>query len=77
MAVARPLFFLHSLSSPHPLTLPSLRALISTVYLTRHDQRINELEAERRAGRPKPKEMLDLEETRRRETAEYETGMGA
>ena len=70
----RPLFFLHSLSSAAPLSLASLRALISTVYLTRHDPRIAELEAERRAGRPKPKELLELEEVRKREHAEWETG---
>lgn len=72
----RPLFFQHSLTSPHPLTLPSLRALISTVYLARHDARIAELDAERRAGRAKVKEQLELEEQRRREEAEYETGIG-
>lgn len=74
--VHRPLFFLHSLTSPHPLSLASLRALISTVYLTRHDDRIKELDGERRAGRPKAKEQLELEDVRKREWAEYETGMG-
>jgi translation machinery-associated protein 16 len=50
--------------------------LISEVYLTRHDDRIAELTAERRAGRPKDKELLDLEELRRKEWAEWETGIG-
>lgn len=72
----RPLFFQHSLTSPHPLTLASLRALVSTVYIARHDARIQELEAERRAGRAKVKEQLELEEQKRREEAEYETGIG-
>ncbi|KIR60280.1 hypothetical protein I312_105550 [Cryptococcus bacillisporus CA1280] len=73
--VQRPLFFIHSLSSPNPLTLSSLKALITEVYLKRHDPRIEELTRERRPGRPKPKELLDLEEVKRRETGEYETGM--
>ncbi|OWZ61006.1 translation machinery-associated protein 16 [Cryptococcus neoformans Bt85] len=73
--VQRPLFFIHSLSSPNPLTLPSLKALITEVYLKRHDPRIEELTRERRPGRPKPKELLDLEEVKKRETGEYETGM--
>lgn len=46
------------------------------MYLKRHDPRIEELTRERRPGRPKPKELLDLEEVKRRETGEYETGMG-
>ncbi|WRT67663.1 uncharacterized protein IL334_004635 [Kwoniella shivajii] len=71
----RPLFFLHSLSSPHPLSLPSLKSLITEVYLGRYDGRINELIADRRPGRPKPKELLELEEIKHRETKEYETGM--
>lgn len=74
--VQRPLFFIHSLSSPNPLTLPSLKALITEVYLKRHDPRIEELIRERRPGRPKPKELLDLEEVKKREAGEYETGMG-
>ncbi|TXT13432.1 hypothetical protein VHUM_00799 [Vanrija humicola] len=72
--VFRPLFFLHSLSGPAPLSLPSLRALISDVFLTRNDDRIAELTAERRPGRPKDKELLELEELRRVEHAEWETG---
>ncbi|WVR06232.1 hypothetical protein IAU60_003262 [Kwoniella sp. DSM 27419] len=71
----RPLFFLHALTSPHPLSLDSLRALITEVYLARHDDRIDELVNERRPGRPKAKELLELEEVRKREKAEYETGM--
>ncbi|WWD18354.1 hypothetical protein CI109_102804 [Kwoniella shandongensis] len=71
----RPLFFLHSLSSPHPLTMSSLKALITEVYVTRNDARINELRAERRPGRPKQNELLVLEEFRRKERHEYETGM--
>ncbi|EIW73612.1 hypothetical protein TREMEDRAFT_59788 [Tremella mesenterica DSM 1558] len=70
----RPTFFLHSLSSASPLSLPSLRALIVDVYLARNDARLHELEAERRPGRPKFKELVDLEEIKRVEWAEWETG---
>ncbi|TYJ51983.1 hypothetical protein B9479_007428 [Cryptococcus floricola] len=73
--MTRPLFFLHSLSSPNPLTLESFRALVSEVYLKRNDPRIDELLAERRAGRPKQKELLELEEFRRRERSEWDSGM--
>ncbi|KAK4685432.1 translation machinery-associated protein 16, partial [Tremellales sp. Uapishka_1] len=74
-AVARPVFFLHSLSSAAPLSLPSLRALIADVFLTRNDERIAELTKERRAGRPKGKELLEMEELRRREWSEWATGL--
>ncbi|ORY31416.1 hypothetical protein BCR39DRAFT_450231, partial [Naematelia encephala] len=73
--VQRPLFFYNSLSSPHPLTVPSLKALVALVYLTRYDTRIEELVAERRPGRPKAKELSELEEVKARETKEYETGL--
>jgi translation machinery-associated protein 16 len=64
------------MTSAHPLSLPSLHALIATVYLARHDDRIAELENERRPGRPKAKELLELEDVRKRERSEYETGIG-
>ena len=64
------------MTSAHPLSLRSLRALISEVYLTRYDLRIAELDNERRAGRPSSKEYTELVETRRREAAEWETGFG-
>ena len=72
----RPVFFMHSLSSSSALTLDSLRALIHDVYLTRFDARIAELRGQRRDGRPKGKELGELEEVRRREWTEWETGLG-
>jgi len=74
--VFRPIFFLHAISSPNPLSLPSLKALIEEVFITRNDPRIDELAAERRAGRPKLTEHIELEELKRRELAEYESGFG-
>lgn len=67
---------MHSLESPDALTLPQLRALVTDDFIGRNDARIAELNAERRAGRPKGKELLELEELRRAESAEWETGFG-
>jgi translation machinery-associated protein 16 len=66
---------MHSLSSGSPLTLASLKGLIE-VYIARNDERIQELIAERRPGRPKQPELLDLEEKRRMDEKEFESGMG-
>lgn len=38
--------------------------------------RLQELEAERRSGRPKSKEQLDLEEHKRKDKREWTTGFG-
>lgn len=46
------------------------------IYIDRDDLRIEELEADRRAGRPKPKELLELETRKSTETKEFETGFG-
>lgn len=75
MTVQRPIFFMHAIDSPSPLTLASLKAVIE-VYIGRNDARIEELTAERRAGRPKTTELLDLEERRRLDMTEFETGIG-
>lgn len=64
------------MKSDAALTLPELRSLVQDVFLARHDGRIAELEAERRPGRPKAKELLELEELKRVENAEFETGFG-
>lgn len=72
----RPLFFMHALEGPEPLTLAELRVLVTDSFIARNDERIAELNAERRAGRPKGKELLELEEVRRVESAEWETGFG-
>jgi hypothetical protein len=58
------------------LSLASLKALVAEVFITRNDPRMAELADERRAGRPKMTEHLELEELKRRELAEYESGFG-
>lgn len=75
-AVSRPIYFHSLITSPEPLTLPQLRGLITDVYLARLDDEVNQLVAERRAGRPKSKDLVDLEEIKRREAAEWVTGFG-
>lgn len=75
-SVQRPVFFLWALSSGHPQSVESIKELITDVYLARFDERINELQAERRPGRPKAKEQSELEEKKKEEEAEYETGLG-
>lgn len=67
---------MHSLESPDALTLEQLRTMVRDVFIGRNDERIAELNAERRPGRPKVKELVDLEEVRRIELAEWETGFG-
>lgn len=74
--VFRPNFFLRVVSSPEPLSLQQLRALITDAYISRNDERIAELIAERRPGRPKEKELINLEELKRSELQEWATGFG-
>ena len=66
---------MHALCSGSPLTLASLKGLVE-VYVARNDERIKELVAERRPGRPKQPELLDLEDKRRMDDKEFESGMG-
>jgi translation machinery-associated protein 16 len=67
---------MQQVQSATALSLPELRALISETFLGRNDARVAELNAERRPGRPKLKEHLDLEELRRVEEAEWDSGFG-
>lgn len=63
-------------TSATPMTLTELRALVYDGFIGRNASRIAEFEAERRAGRAKVKEHLELEELRRVEEAEWESGFG-
>jgi translation machinery-associated protein 16 len=66
---------MHAITSPYPLTLASLKVLVQ-IYIDRDELRMEELEADRRPGRPKPKELLELETRKSIETKEFETGFG-
>lgn len=66
---------MHALTSPYPLTLASLKVLVQ-IFVDRNDTRMEELEADRRQGRPKTKEYLELEARKKSESKEFETGFG-
>jgi translation machinery-associated protein 16 len=67
---------MQQLESAEPLSLPQLHELVSRAFIGRNDARMAELESERRPGRPKAKEHLDLEELKRVEESEYASGFG-
>jgi translation machinery-associated protein 16 len=46
------------------------------VWLTRHDDELEQERAARRKGRPKSTKELKLEEIKLRESEQYRTGMG-
>lgn len=55
--------------------LAYLHAFLQDSFLTRHDDEIAQLDAERRKGRPMSKREEELREVRERERREYQTGM--
>ncbi|KAE9391344.1 hypothetical protein BT96DRAFT_888745 [Gymnopus androsaceus JB14] len=67
-------FFYHSLPDEGTLTLEELHAIIANVWLTRHDEELEEERAARRKGRPKSLKESKLEEVKLRESEEYRTG---
>lgn len=60
----------------HPLEVEKIQAFISE-YLTRNDGELQDLKAERRTGRPPSTRQTLLEEQRRTEEKEYESGFWA
>jgi translation machinery-associated protein 16 len=72
-------FFFHAIpeeSGIGVLTLHEVHELVSDVWLTRHDEELEEERAARRKGRPKSTKEQKLEEVKLREAEEYRTGMG-
>jgi translation machinery-associated protein 16 len=70
-------FFYHALPPDAPaLTTSELHALISDVWLARHNVELEHERQARRKGRPKSTRELKLEELKLREGEEYRTGMG-
>ena len=57
----------------HPLELDTIHTLIQE-YLARHDDEINGLKAERRPGRPANPRQTQLEQHRKVEVQEYDSG---
>ncbi len=70
-------FYFHALPPDiERLTLEQLHELIQTVWLTRHDEEIEEEQAARKKDRPLSVKAVDLINIRARETEEYRTGLG-
>lgn len=69
-------FFFHALPESGTLTLEELHELIRGVWLTRHDEELEQERAARRKGRPKSVKETKLEDVKLVEAEEYRTGMG-
>lgn len=72
----RPLFFIYSLTSATPLTLPELKSLIQDKFIGRNDASIAELEGKRRPGRAKDAKLVSAELAKEIEMNEYKSGFG-
>ena len=70
-------FFYYALPPEGVLTLEELHAVVRNVWLTRHNDELEQERATRRKGRPKSTKEVKLEEIKLRETDEYRTGIGA
>ncbi|PWY98610.1 hypothetical protein BCV70DRAFT_201928 [Testicularia cyperi] len=55
--------------------LAAVHAFVREYFLTRHDDEIQQLEAERRAGRPPPKRLVELKDLKAKEAQEYHDGI--
>ena len=69
-------FFYHALPPVGVLTLEDLHAVVRDVWLTRHDEELEQERAARRKGRSKSTKEAKLEEIKLRETEEYRSGIG-
>lgn len=68
-------FFYHAIPPEGVLSLEELHSIISNVWLTRHDDELEQERAARRKGRPKSTKESKLEEIKLRESEQYRTGM--
>ncbi|KAF8475313.1 hypothetical protein DFH94DRAFT_795240 [Russula ochroleuca] len=70
-------FFFHAIPEErgNVLTLSELHELVADIWLTRHDEELEEERAARRKGRPKSTKEQKLEQVQLREAEEYRTGM--
>lgn len=66
-------FYDHLPETLHPLLIGEIQSLIDS-YISRHDDEIDQLRAERRAGRPPSSRQTLLEQQRDSEKSEYESG---
>lgn len=70
-------FFYHALPPVGVLSLEELHAIVRDVWLTRHDDELEQERAARRKGRPKSTKEAKLEDIQLREMEAYRTGIGA
>ncbi|EJD43741.1 hypothetical protein AURDEDRAFT_145306 [Auricularia subglabra TFB-10046 SS5] len=69
-------FFFHAIPpEAECMSLPELHALVRDVWLTRHDEELEQERAARRKGRPQSARELALEQTKQLEAEEYRTGI--
>ncbi|KAG1878569.1 hypothetical protein C8R48DRAFT_589973, partial [Suillus tomentosus] len=69
-------FFYHVIIHPEgTLSLEELHSIISNVWLTRHDDELEQERAARRKGRQKSTKELKLDEIKLRISEQYRTGM--
>ncbi|KZP16595.1 hypothetical protein FIBSPDRAFT_748459 [Athelia psychrophila] len=68
-------FFFHALPEEGVLTLEELHGVLRDVWLTRHDEELEEERVARRKGRPKSAKEMKFEEEKLQEMEEYRTGM--
>ncbi|KII87422.1 hypothetical protein PLICRDRAFT_142685 [Plicaturopsis crispa FD-325 SS-3] len=68
-------FFYHAMPPEGLMTLEDMHSLIKDIWLTRHDDELEEERAARRKGRPKSTAEVKLEERKLIESEEYRTGM--
>jgi translation machinery-associated protein 16 len=69
-------FFFHAIPDEGVLTLQELHSLVRDLWLTRHDQELEDERVARRPGRPKSTAEAKLEDIKLRELELYRTGMG-
>lgn len=69
-------FFLHALPPDKAaLTLAEIHDLVQSLWLTRHEQALEEEQTARRKGRPKSTKEQQLEEMKLQDAEEYRTGL--
>ncbi|KAL1662069.1 hypothetical protein GGF50DRAFT_104557 [Schizophyllum commune] len=68
-------FLYEALPEEGELTLEELHTVIRNVWLTRHDQELQEEQAARRKGRPKSAKEIKLEDLKLQESEGYRTGL--
>ncbi|KAF9244667.1 hypothetical protein BU15DRAFT_86032 [Melanogaster broomeanus] len=68
-------FFYHALPSEGVLAIEELHSIVRDVWLTRHDDELDQERAARRKGRSKSTKEIKIEEIKLREAEQYRSGM--